>query len=46
MKVPNFWATVVGSLTNNPNLTFNGVYGSIFNEEIKRRSSREGSSLM
>ena len=32
------------SLSNNPNLTFDGVRGSILNEEIKRKVSGENNS--
>ena len=32
------------SLSNNPILTFDGVRGSILNEEIRRKASGEGGS--
>ena len=35
--------TLVVALSNSPNLNFDGVWGSILNEEIKRKSSGEGS---
>ncbi|MCO5560027.1 hypothetical protein L7F22_013633 [Adiantum nelumboides] len=44
MTLPDFWETLVVSLSNNPNLTFDGVRGSILNEEIRRKASGEGGS--
>ena len=44
MTLPNSWETLVVSLSNSPNLTFDGVRGSILNEEIKRKASGEGGS--
>ncbi|KAH7302750.1 hypothetical protein KP509_23G085600 [Ceratopteris richardii] len=41
MKLLDSWKTLVVSLSNNPNLTFDGVRGSILNEEIKRKASGE-----
>ena len=41
MTLPDSWETLVVSLTNNPNLTFDGVRGSILNEEIRRSTSGE-----
>ena len=32
------------SLSNNPNLTFDGVRGSILNKKIRRKAGGEGSS--
>ncbi|MCO5567372.1 hypothetical protein L7F22_021062 [Adiantum nelumboides] len=42
--LPDSWETLVVSLSNNPNLTFDGVRGSILNEEIRRKASGEGGS--
>ena len=44
MTLPDSWETLVVSLLNNPNLTFDGVRGSILNEEIRRKTSGEGNS--
>ncbi|MCO5605309.1 hypothetical protein L7F22_059491 [Adiantum nelumboides] len=44
MTLPDSWETLVVSLSNNPNLTFNGVRGSILNEKIRRKASGEGGS--
>ncbi|MCO5608620.1 hypothetical protein L7F22_062833 [Adiantum nelumboides] len=44
MTLPDSWETLVVSLSNNPNLTFDGVRGSILNEEIRRKASGEGGS--
>jgi len=44
MMLPDSWKTLVVSLSNNPNLTFDGVRGSILNEEIRRKASGEGST--
>ena len=43
MTLLDSWETLVDSLSNNPNLTFDGRRGSILNEEIKRKASGEGS---
>ena len=43
MTLPNSWETLVVSLSNSPNLTFDGVWGSILNEEIRKKSRGEGS---
>ena len=43
MTLPDSWETLVVSLSNNPNLTFDGVRGSILNEEIRRKASGEDS---
>ena len=43
MTLPDLWETLVVSLSNNPNLTFDGIKGSILNEEIRRKASGEGS---
>ena len=37
MTLPNSWETLVVSLSNNPNLTVDGVKGSILNKEIRRK---------
>ncbi|MCO5584202.1 hypothetical protein L7F22_038125 [Adiantum nelumboides] len=37
MTLHDSWETLVVSLSNNPNLTFDGVRGSILNEEIRRK---------
>jgi hypothetical protein len=42
MTVPDSLETLVVSLSNSPNLTLDGVPGSILDEEIKRKSSGEG----
>ena len=42
MTLPDSWETLVVSLSNSPNLTFDGVRGSILNEEIRRKASGEG----
>ena len=39
MTLPDSWETLVVSLSNSPNLTYDGVHGSILNEEIRRKSS-------
>ena len=44
MTVRDSWETLVVSLSNSPNLTFDGVRGSIVNEEIRRKVSGEGGS--
>mgnify|MGYP000016945791 CR=1 FL=1 len=44
LTLPDSWETLVVSLSNNPNLTFDGVRGSILNEEIRRKASGEGGS--
>ncbi|MCO5572945.1 hypothetical protein L7F22_026706 [Adiantum nelumboides] len=44
MTLPDSWETLVVSMSNNPNLTFDGVRGSILNEEIGRKASGEGGS--
>ena len=44
MTLPDSWETLVVSLSNNPNLTFDSVRGSIINEEIRRKASGEGGS--
>ncbi|MCO5570696.1 hypothetical protein L7F22_024423 [Adiantum nelumboides] len=44
MTLPDSWETLVVPLSNNPNLTFDGVKGSILNEEIRRKASEEGGS--
>mgnify|MGYP000244003108 CR=1 FL=1 len=44
MTLPNSWETLVVALSSNPNLTFDGVMGSILNEQIRRKTSGEGSS--
>ncbi|MCO5596801.1 hypothetical protein L7F22_050871 [Adiantum nelumboides] len=44
MTLLDSWETLVVSLSNNPNLTFDGVRGSILNEEIRRKASGEGGS--
>ena len=44
MTLPDSWETLVVSLSNSPNLTFDGVRGSILNEEIRRKASGEGGS--
>ena len=41
MTLPDSWETLVVSLSNNPNLTFDGVRGSILNEEIRRKENGE-----
>ena len=41
MTLPDSWETLVVSVSNNPNLTFDGVRGSILNEEIRRKDSGE-----
>ena len=43
MTLPDPWETLVVSLSNRPNLTFDDVRGSVLNEEIGRKSSGEGS---
>ncbi|KAH7438914.1 hypothetical protein KP509_04G036700 [Ceratopteris richardii] len=43
MTLPDSWEALVVSLSNNPHLTFDGVRGSILNEEIRRKSSGENS---
>ncbi|KAH7288390.1 hypothetical protein KP509_31G025000 [Ceratopteris richardii] len=43
MTLPDSWETLVVSLSNSPSLTFDGVRGSILNEEIRRKASGEGS---
>ncbi len=42
MTLPDSWETLVVSLSNNTNLTFDGVRGSILNEEIRRKAGGEG----
>ena len=42
MTLPDSWETLVVSSSNNPNLTFDGVRGSILNEEIRRKAGGEG----
>ncbi|KAH7422992.1 hypothetical protein KP509_12G034600 [Ceratopteris richardii] len=44
MTLLDSWETLVVSLSNNPNLTFDGVRGSILNEEIRRKAGGEGGS--
>ena len=44
MTLPESWEALVVSLSNNPNLTYDGVRGSILNEEIRRKSSGSGSN--
>lgn len=44
MTLPDSWEAMVVSLSNNPNLTFDGVRGSILNEEIRRKTSGEGNA--
>lgn len=44
MTLPDSWETLVVSLSNSPTLTYDGVRGSILNEEIRRKSSGESSS--
>ena len=44
MTLLDSWETLVVSLSNNPNLTFDGVRGSILNEETRRKASGEGGS--
>ena len=39
MTLPDSWETLVVSVSNNPNLTFDGVRGSILNEEIRRKDN-------
>ena len=41
MTLPDSWETLVVSVSNNPNLTFDGVRDSILNEEIRRKDSGE-----
>ena len=43
MTLLDSWETLVVSLLNNPNLTSDGVRGSFFNEEIRRKDIGEGS---
>ncbi|KAH7416413.1 hypothetical protein KP509_14G090400 [Ceratopteris richardii] len=43
MTLPDSWKTLVVSLSNSPNLTFDAIRGSILNEEIRRKASGEGS---
>ncbi|KAH7281919.1 hypothetical protein KP509_35G003300 [Ceratopteris richardii] len=43
MTLLDSWETLVASLLNSPNLTFDGVRGSILNEEIGRKARGEGS---
>ena len=38
MTLLDSWETLVVSLSNNPNLTFEGVRSSIFNEKIRRKA--------
>ena len=42
MTLLDSWETLVVSLSNNPNLMFGGVRGSILNEEIKTKAIEEG----
>ena len=44
MALPDSWELLVVSLSNSPNLTFDGVRGSILNEEIMRKAGGEGGS--
>ncbi|MCO5614532.1 hypothetical protein L7F22_068815 [Adiantum nelumboides] len=41
MTLPDSWETLVVSVSNNPNLTFDGVRGSILNEEIRRKENED-----
>ena len=43
MTLPNSQETLIVALSNNPNLTFDGVGGSTLNKEIRRKASGEGS---
>ena len=45
MTLPDSWETLVVSLSNNSNLTYNGLRGSILNEEIKRADNEEGTKV-
>ena len=42
MTLPNSWETLVVSLSNNPNLRFDVLRGSMLNEQIRRKASGEG----
>lgn len=44
MTLPDTWETLVVSLSNSSSLTYDGVRGSILNEEIRRKSSGESGS--
>mgnify|MGYP006872774138 CR=1 FL=1 len=44
MTLPNSRETLIVALSNNPNLTFDGLRGSFLNEEIKRKVSGEENS--
>ena len=43
MTLLDSWQTLIVSLSNNPNVTFDGIRGSILIEEIKRKAIEEGS---
>ena len=43
MTLLDSWQTLIVSLSNNPNVTFDGIRGSILNKEIWMNASGEGS---
>ena len=44
MTLPELYETLVVSLSNSVTLTYDGVCGSIFNEEIRRITRSEGNA--